>query len=118
MSHRNATREQTVRGSGARIRRIACRASLVSTALVRATPALADPSVSEEPPTSDPALVAEPAASSQPRHLIAVNPVFIPFGTLTGEYELSITRHASLGASGWYEYRDVRARWAYSKALF
>ena len=57
------------------------------------------------------------ADSPSPQHAIAINPVFIPFGTLTGEYEFRATRFTTLGLSGWYEYRDVRARWAYLKAL-
>ena len=43
--------------------------------------------------------------------------MFIPFGTLSGEYEVRATRLTTLGLSGWYEYRDVRARWLYLKAL-
>ncbi|HKO90637.1 MAG TPA: hypothetical protein VJU61_05770, partial [Polyangiaceae bacterium] len=54
----------------------------------------------------------------RPAHVIAINPVFIPFGTLTGEYQLRVTPLLSLGLSGWYEFRDVRARWAYLKVLF
>ena len=52
-----------------------------------------------------------------PRQLVAINPVFIPFGTLSAEYEFRVTALASLGLSGWYEYADVRARWLYLKAL-
>lgn len=52
-----------------------------------------------------------------PMQLVAINPVFIPFGTLSAEYEFRVTPLASLGLSGWYEYADVRARWLYLKAL-
>jgi hypothetical protein len=43
--------------------------------------------------------------------------VFIPFGTVSAEYEFAITSISSVGLSAWYEYREVRARWAYLKAL-
>lgn len=66
-----------------------------------------------EPPNNTAPL----AVDRSPRHAIAINPVFIPFGTLSGEYELRATRLTTLGLSGWYEYRDVRARWLYLKAL-
>jgi hypothetical protein len=51
-------------------------------------------------------------------HAIAVNPVFAPLGTLAGEYEGAVSPSLSLGISGWYEYRDVEARWLYAKGLY
>jgi|SRR6185369_2503588 len=61
---------------------------------------------------------ATPLAERRPRHAVAVNPVFVPFGTLSAEYELRAFRPmTTLGVSAWYEYRDVRARWVYLKAL-
>jgi hypothetical protein len=57
-------------------------------------------------------------AQRRPSYALAVNPVFIPFGTLTAEYEMNVFRPmTALGVSAWYEYRDVRARWVYLKAL-
>jgi hypothetical protein len=56
-------------------------------------------------------------AAGSPTQLVAINPVFIPFGTLSAEYEFRVTALASLGVSGWYEFADVRARWLYLKAL-
>lgn len=54
----------------------------------------------------------------RPNYSVAVNPVFVPLGTLSAEYEMSVFRPmTTLGVSGWYEYRDVRARWVYLKAL-
>lgn len=77
----------------------------LSAALVlAATSAPAAPGVAEVP-------------AEGPRQLVAINPVFIPFGTLTAEYEFRVTGLASLGMSAWYEYADVRARWLYLKAL-
>jgi hypothetical protein len=54
----------------------------------------------------------------RPSYALAVNPVFVPFGTLSAEYEMSAFRPmTTLGVSAWYEYRDIRARWLYLKAL-
>lgn len=64
------------------------------------------------------ALSARPPAEPRPSYAVAVNPVFVPFGTLSAEYEMRAFRPmTTLGVSAWYEYRDVRARWAYLKAL-
>ena len=63
-------------------------------------------------------LSATPRAERLPSYALAVNPVFVPFGTLSAEYEMRAFRSmTALGVSGWYEYRDVRARWVYLKAL-
>jgi len=52
------------------------------------------------------------------RHALGINPIFAPLGTVTGEYEVRLFSPAtSLGLSAWYEYKDVRARWVYVKAL-
>ena len=54
----------------------------------------------------------------RPSYAVAVSPVFVPLGTLTAEYEMNAFRPmTTLGVSAWYEYRDVRARWVYAKAL-
>ena len=78
--------------------------ALSSALALTALPALGAPGNAEAP-------------AQRPRQLVAINPIFIPFGTLTAEYEFRATAFASLGLSGWYEYDDVRARWLYLKAL-
>jgi hypothetical protein len=50
---------------------------------------------------------------------IACNPVFLPFGTATVEYEHAVvTPHFTAGLSAWYEYANVKARWAYVKCMY
>jgi hypothetical protein len=50
---------------------------------------------------------------------IAVNPVFLPFGTATVEYERTLASpHLTAGLSAWYEYKDVKARWVYAKCMY
>jgi hypothetical protein len=65
-------------------------------------------------------LVASPALADTPvrEHSVAVNPVFAPLGTVTAEYEGVVAPALTLGLSGWYEYRDVEARWLYAKTLY
>lgn len=51
-----------------------------------------------------------------PQQTFAINPLFLPFGTATAEYEhVLLSDKTSLGVSGWYEYDNVKARWAYLK---
>jgi hypothetical protein len=60
------------------------------------------------------------AAAAQPREVrqtVAVNPISIPFGTLTAEYERALAPSLAVGLSGWYEIKEVQARWAYAKVL-
>jgi len=53
------------------------------------------------------------------KQTIALNPIFIPFGTITAEYEHHLFSQATtLGISGWYEYKDIKARWIYLKAMY
>jgi hypothetical protein len=85
--------------------------------LLAGSPALAAPPGAPAPPEAIAALGAAEVPLERPTQLIAINPVFIPFGTLSGEYEFRVTALASLGLSGWYEYARVRARWLYLKAL-
>lgn len=80
------------------------RRALGSALVLTALPALGAAGASEVP-------------EQRPTQLVAVNPIFIPFGTLTAEYEFRVTGLASLGLSAWYEYDDVHARWLYLKAL-
>jgi hypothetical protein len=63
---------------------------------------------------------AEPAtATTHIDQTIAVNPVFPFFGTLNLEYEHGLAdTPVTIGLSGWYEFRDVKARWLYGKALY
>lgn len=50
---------------------------------------------------------------------IALNPIFAPLGTITIEYERTFLKEdLSFGISGWYEYKDVRARWIYLKGMY
>lgn len=50
---------------------------------------------------------------------VALNPVFAPLGTVTMEYEHAcMSPKTSIGVSAWYEYKEVRARWIYAKALY
>jgi len=117
MSHHEASSRSVALAGDHSVRRIGCLVALALAAVLRTTPVFAKPTASAQPPPSASTSSVEPAAQ-RPRQLIAINPVFIAFGTLTGEYEFGITRHLSLGASVWYEYRDVRARWMYAKVLF
>lgn len=52
------------------------------------------------------------------RQYFAGNPVFMPFGKINLEYERSLSTHTTAGISGWYEYRDIRARWVYAKYMY
>lgn len=40
---------------------------------------------------------------------IAINPIFAPLGTITAEYERTVSEHLTVGVSGWYEYKEVKA---------
>jgi len=88
--------------------------ALSSALLLAITPARAAPPGTPEA-SAAPGITEGPV--QHPTQLVAINPVFIPFGTLSAEYEFRITALASLGLSSWYEYDDVRARWLYLKAL-
>jgi hypothetical protein len=90
--------------------------ALSSALLLAVRPALAAPPSTPAPEESAAPDVAE-LAEQLPTQLVAINPIFIPFGTLSAEYEFRVTARASLGLSGWYEFDDVRARWLYLKAL-
>jgi hypothetical protein len=49
----------------------------------------------------------------------SANALFIPFGTISAEYERIIhSPKTTLGFSGWYEYKDVKARWTYAKMMY
>jgi hypothetical protein len=57
--------------------------------------------------------------SSAPSSSVAINPLFLPFGTVTIEYEQRISApDVTLGISGWYEYDNVLARWIYVKGMY
>jgi hypothetical protein len=68
------------------------------------------------------ASVSPASADAEGPHLtqaIAVNPVFPLFGTLSVEYEHALGgTPVTVGVSGWYEFRDVKARWVYGKAMY
>jgi hypothetical protein len=50
---------------------------------------------------------------------VAVNPIFLPFGTATVEYERLIAGQSlTAGVSAWYEYDNVKARWVYAKCMY
>jgi len=56
---------------------------------------------------------------SQAQSALAFDPVLMPLGTVNVEFETALPmQKLSLGASGWYEYKEVEARWAYGKILY
>jgi len=61
-------------------------------------------------------------AAVQPSHgqnALAFDPVLVPLGTVNLEFETALpVQKLSLGVSGWYEYKEVEARWAYGKILY
>lgn len=66
-----------------------------------------------------PAQEPQTATTNVPQQTVAVNLLALPFGTATAEYEhVLFSPKTSLGVSGWYEYDNVVARWAYLKAMY
>lgn len=61
-------------------------------------------------------------AAVQPSHgqnALAFDPVLMPLGTVNVEFETALPmKNLSMGVSGWYEYKEVQARWAYGKILY
>ncbi len=56
--------------------------------------------------------------TDQPKFEIAINPIFVPAGTITGEFETIVKPHLTVGMNLWYEYKEVEARFAYFKLLY
>lgn len=56
---------------------------------------------------------------SQGQNALAFDPALLPLGTANLEFETALPMEKlSLGVSGWYEYKEVEARWAYGKILY
>ena len=60
--------------------------------------------------------------AAQPMHhhnAVAFDAVLLPLGTVNLEFEKALPlTNLSAGLSGWYEYKEVKARWAYGKLLY
>lgn len=56
---------------------------------------------------------------SVPENLLAVNPIFLPLGTIHIEYDRAIGgSKIILGTEAWLEYRNVESHWIHIKAMY